>query len=692
MYALGLFTCKERFLYSLPISQTEPLYTTYSLYLLHSLIFRIGCRIKFIMQHIWRVIIIGLLAVLIQPAFSQTTADDIKALEKSVSDFYGLDKLKALNKIGEYYLKHEHKKGAKYTKQAENLADDIFNEGNVLINQRDIVHQATACYLHGVALYQQEKYNDAEKRFLKSAELAAAIEDNLNFDRSQVMLAKLDSIGVEEEGFLKRTIGPLGVGDKITAASQDIKINTILSMASSHEKKGNYPRAIENYKKAAQLMKNKGDAKAIADVHAKIARLNQMDSNLTEAIAYYQITQNYFEKLGDTVAVEESKEGLRNVFDQVKEVTKEIDRKQAIQSPKLLMPKVVEDDSLGQAINNYRELALQFEAKQDYTQSLRYYKLYNELTSRRLEERQKMILDSVEMVNQAQQIQLLLQENDLNELQLSKSSSELERASTFRKGLFLGIIFLAALLAIFYWLFVTKKKAHTNLQTTFSNLEMTKGKLVQAEQKIKKLLGQQVSDDIAEALLAEEGSAEIKSKFVCVMFLDIRDFTPFAEAREPQEIISYQNDVFGFMIEIVAKHHGVINQFMGDGFMATFGAPASYGNDTKNAFLAAMEIVAEVNARSEAGTIEKTRIGIGLHAGEVVAGNVGTEIRKQYSITGNTVITAARIEQLNKIYHSQLLISEEVATHLDKHDFAFDEMIETKIKGRKDLIKIYKVA
>ncbi|MEQ8574908.1 MAG: adenylate/guanylate cyclase domain-containing protein, partial [Fulvivirga sp.] len=218
------------------------------------------------------------------------------------------------------------------------------------------------------------------------------------------------------------------------------------------------------------------------------------------------------------------------------------------------------------------------------------------------------------------------------------------------------------------------------------------GKLVQAEQKIKKLLGQQVSDDIAEALLAEEGSAEIKSKFVCVMFLDIRDFTPFAEAREPQEIISYQNDVFGFMIEIVAKHHGVINQFMGDGFMATFGAPASYGNDTKNAFLAAREIVAEVNARSEAGTIEKTRIGIGLHAGEVVAGNVGTEIRKQYSITGNTVITAARIEQLNKIYHSQLLISEEVATHLDKHDFAFDEMIETKIKGRKDLIKIYKVA
>lgn len=642
------------------------------------------------MQHYWRLIIVILL--LPHQGFAQSTAEDIKVLEKSVADLYGIDRLKVLNQISEYYLQHKHKKAGKYTKQAENLAEDIFNEGNVFLNQRDLVHQTNAYYLHGLALYHEEKYNDAQERFIVSAELAANAEDELNYERSQTMLYKLDSIGVEEKSFLKRTIGPLGVGEKISSASQDIKINTILKMASSQEKKGNYPRAIENYKKAAQMMKNKGDAKAIADVHAKIAMLNQKDSNLTEAIAYYQITQNYFEKLGDTIAVEESKEGLRNVFDQVKEVTKEIDRKQmANRTPQLLMPRVVGDDSLGKAINNYRELALQFEAKQDYTQSLKYYKLYNDLNSRRLEEQQRMILDSVELVNQAQQIQLLVQENDLNELQLSQTNNELARASNFRKGLFAGIVLLAALLAIFYWLFISKKKAHNNLQTTYANLEMTKSKLVDAEQKIKKLLGQQVSDDIAAALLSDEGSTEITSKFVCVMFLDIRDFTPFAEARQPQEIISYQNDVFGFMTEIVAKHHGVINQFMGDGFMATFGAPVSYGNDTKNAFLAAREIVEEVNSRSEAKTIEKTRIGIGLHAGDVVAGNVGTEIRKQYSITGNAVITAARIEQLNKTYHSQLLISEAVAEHLDERDFSFEEVIETNIKGRKDPIKIYKI-
>ena len=146
------------------------------------------------------------------------------------------------------------------------------------------------------------------------------------------------------------------------------------------------------------------------------------------------------------------------------------------------------------------------------------------------------------------------------------------------------------------------------------------------------------------------------------------------------------------MIEIVSKYHGVINQFMGDGFMATFGAPVSHGNDIQNAFSAAAEILKEVNERSNSGKIAKTKVGIGLHAGQVVAGNVGTEIRKQYSITGNTVITAARIEQLNKTYKSQLLISETVAKGIENSDLQYEECIETTVKGRERPIKIYKVA
>ncbi len=165
-----------------------------------------------------------------------------------------------------------------------------------------------------------------------------------------------------------------------------------------------------------------------------------------------------------------------------------------------------------------------------------------------------------------------------------------------------------------------------------------------------------------------------------------------AEKLSPEELINYQNEVFGFMIDIVQQHRGNINQLLGDGFMATFGAPQSHGNDCQNAFLAAKEILEEVKERSDAMVIPKTRIGIGLHAGYVVTGNVGNEARKQYSVTGNPVIIASRIEQLNKTYKSQLLISEAVYVKLDKPLPVNLPFLEVDVKGRSNPVKIMKIA
>ena len=92
--------------------------------------------------------------------------------------------------------------------------------------------------------------------------------------------------------------------------------------------------------------------------------------------------------------------------------------------------------------------------------------------------------------------------------------------------------------------------------------------------------------------------------------------------------------------------------------MATFGAPKSYGNDAANAFNAAHEILAGLPRLNEENDIPLTKVGIGLNTGEVVAGNVGTDSRKQFSITGNTVIVAARLEQLNKQFESSLILSD----------------------------------
>ena len=123
--------------------------------------------------------------------------------------------------------------------------------------------------------------------------------------------------------------------------------------------------------------------------------------------------------------------------------------------------------------------------------------------------------------------------------------------------------------------------------------------------------------------------------------------------------------------------------------MATFGAPVSTENDCQNAVNAAKEINNELTNQIRQANIPEIKIGIGLHAGEVVTGNVGTSTRKQYSVTGNTVILASRIEQLNKKYNSTILISKEV---LDKIKIEnYKSIGEVDIKGRQKPIEIIQI-
>lgn len=215
--------------------------------------------------------------------------------------------------------------------------------------------------------------------------------------------------------------------------------------------------------------------------------------------------------------------------------------------------------------------------------------------------------------------------------------------------------------------------------------------LIIERNKIYDLFGQQVSHEIVEDLLISPDEFRSKEKFVCIMFLDIRDFTKFSEKKTPEEIINFQNKVFGPLIEIISRHNGIINQFLGDGFMATFGAPISYGNVCKNAINASLEILQIIERQNEDRQDTAIRIGIGLHAGTVVVGNVGTALRKQYSVTGKPVIIASRIEQLNKSYNSQLLLSERVYKGGDI-DICAESLGKVMIKGLESPIDIYKLA
>jgi adenylate cyclase len=216
--------------------------------------------------------------------------------------------------------------------------------------------------------------------------------------------------------------------------------------------------------------------------------------------------------------------------------------------------------------------------------------------------------------------------------------------------------------------------------------------ILEERNRIERIFGQQISSKLVGELLKEKQEITSKRSFVCILFLDIKDFTPFSEGKSPEQIIDYQNDIFAGMIEIINEHNGLINQFMGDGFMATFGAPISSQNDCQDAVNAALDIKKMINEKNKQGVIPDTQIRIGIHAGVAVTGNVGTSIRKQYSITGNVVILASRLEQLNKNYNSSVIISKEVYDKIDKTTTNAKALGPVKIKGRQEPIEVYRLS
>lgn len=209
---------------------------------------------------------------------------------------------------------------------------------------------------------------------------------------------------------------------------------------------------------------------------------------------------------------------------------------------------------------------------------------------------------------------------------------------------------------------------------------------------IVQLFGQHTAPAVVDALLRAGADTTTRRQYVCVMFLDIRDFTRFSERRSPEEIVEYLNTLFEFAIDLINQHHGIIHQLLGDGFMAIFGAPLSYGNDSQHAVKAALSILSRVAAASDAGIIPPTRLGIGLHAGEVVAGTVGSVIHKEYKVTGDAVNLAARIEQLTKRYDAQLLVSEAVWNALEPGRFSGASIGSVDVRGRAKAAHLYKMA
>jgi adenylate cyclase len=212
-----------------------------------------------------------------------------------------------------------------------------------------------------------------------------------------------------------------------------------------------------------------------------------------------------------------------------------------------------------------------------------------------------------------------------------------------------------------------------------------------ARDHITNLFGQHVSPQVVERLLHSGSTAGGDTKQVAVMFVDIRGFTAAARMRSPQEVVDRLDAAFAVLVEIVDRNGGIVNKFLGDGFLALFGAPFDDPEAAQRAVTAAREMLAAIEQHN-VGNAWPLRIGIGIHLGDVVAGSVGSPRRKEYTVIGDTVNFASRIEGLNKEFGSQLLISDAVHQAVDNADVGAVSLGDVPVRGYDQPVKVWRLA
>ncbi len=200
------------------------------------------------------------------------------------------------------------------------------------------------------------------------------------------------------------------------------------------------------------------------------------------------------------------------------------------------------------------------------------------------------------------------------------------------------------------------------LATAFN--QMTTG--LAERDRVRDLLGKVVSPEIASQLLSSDLKLGGEEREVTILFSDLRDFTGLGEKMPPAELLALLNRYLDRMSSIVEKHGGVIDKYIGDAIMALFGAPVAAPDSAARAIAAAREMVdalAELNRDFAAEGRPPLAFGIGINTGRVVAGNMGSKTRLNYTVIGDSVNLAARLEALTKepVHHAAIIVSEATA-------------------------------
>ena len=219
--------------------------------------------------------------------------------------------------------------------------------------------------------------------------------------------------------------------------------------------------------------------------------------------------------------------------------------------------------------------------------------------------------------------------------------------------------------------------------------DMAKG--LKERDQVRNLLGKVVSPQIAEELMSKDielGGEEVEAS---ILFSDIRSFTSISEAMTPQQVIEMLNHYLTEMNAIIEQYSGVVDKYIGDAVMAIYGAPLAHPESAQNAVASALAMqraMAQINLRFQDWGIPPLAIGIGINTGTVVAGNMGSMTRLNYTVLGDAVNLASRVEGLCKNYGSPIIITD--STRQACGDMACLELDRVTVKGKSEPVTLFR--
>jgi class 3 adenylate cyclase len=214
------------------------------------------------------------------------------------------------------------------------------------------------------------------------------------------------------------------------------------------------------------------------------------------------------------------------------------------------------------------------------------------------------------------------------------------------------------------------------------------------EMKIRNIFQLYVPKDVIEQIFVNPEQMLVGNNRVCsILFSDIRGFTSISEKMKPDELVASLNRYFGMMVDIIMARDGVVDKFIGDAIMAIFGAPVTHGKDALDSVIAGLEMTETLdkfNTEQRRLGAPEFKIGVGVNYGEVTVGNIGCEKKMNYTVIGDMVNLASRLEGLTKRYHQPILVTQGTAEAIG-NELPFRVVDKVAVKGKTEGVKILTV-